>query len=103
MLWTAAHHQIPLLSVMHNNRGYHQERMFLQDMASRAGRGIENTHIGVALNDPNINYAMLAKAYGMYSSGPIENPKDLGPAIKAALEVVKKGEPALVDVVTQPR
>jgi thiamine pyrophosphate-dependent acetolactate synthase large subunit-like protein len=103
VLWTAAHHKIPLLTVMHNNRGYHQERMFLQDMASRAGRGIENTHIGVALNEPNINYAMLAKAYGMYSSGPIENPKDLGPAIKAALEVVKKGEPALVDVVTQPR
>jgi thiamine pyrophosphate-dependent acetolactate synthase large subunit-like protein len=103
VLWTAAHHKIPLLSVMHNNRGYHQERMFLQDMASRAGRGIENTHIGVALNEPNINYAMLAKAYGMYSSGPIENPKDLGPAIKAALEVVKKGEPALVDVVTQAR
>ena len=96
VLWTAAHHKIPLLSVMHNNRGYHQERMFLQDMASRAGRGIENTHVGVALDDPNINYAMLAKAYGMYSSGPIENPKDLGPALKEALAVVKKGEPALV-------
>ena len=103
VLWTAAHHKIPLLSVMHNNRGYHQERMFLQDMASRAGRGIENTHIGVALNEPNINYATLAKAYGMYSSGPIDNPKDLGPALKEALAVVKKGEPALVDVVTQAR
>ena len=103
VLWTAAHHQIPLLNVMHNNRGYHQERMFLQDMASRAGRGIENTHIGVALDNPNINYAMLAKAYGMWSTGPIENPKDLAPALKAALEVVKKGEPALVDVVTQAR
>jgi thiamine pyrophosphate-dependent acetolactate synthase large subunit-like protein len=103
VLWTAAHHKIPLLSVMHNNRGYHQERMFLQDMASRAGRGIENTHIGVALDNPNINYATLAKAYGMYSSGPIENPKDLGPALKEALAVVKKGEPALVDVVTQAR
>src|SRR5499427_4830599 len=103
VLWTAAHHQIPILNVMHNNRGYHQERMFLQDMASRAGRGIENTHIGVELANPNINYAMLAKAYGMWSTGPIENPKDLGPAIKQALEVVKKGEPALVDVVTQPR
>jgi thiamine pyrophosphate-dependent acetolactate synthase large subunit-like protein len=103
VLWTAAHHKIPLLSVMHNNRGYHQEHMFLQDMASRAGRGIENTGVGVDLTEPNINYAMLAKAYGMYSSGPIDNPKDLGPAIRAALEVVKKGEPALVDVVTQPR
>jgi thiamine pyrophosphate-dependent acetolactate synthase large subunit-like protein len=103
VLWTAAHHRIPLLNVMHNNRGYHQEHMYLQDMAARAGRGIENAGVGVTLNDPNIDYAALAKAYGMYSSGPIENPKDLGPAIKAALEVVKKGEPALVDVVTQPR
>src|SRR5882672_2412427 len=25
VLWTAAKHKIPLLSVMHNNRGYHQE------------------------------------------------------------------------------
>src|SRR3712207_8059340 len=25
ILWTAAHHRIPLLSVMHNNRAYHQE------------------------------------------------------------------------------
>ena len=25
VLWTAARHKIPLLAVMHNNRGYHQE------------------------------------------------------------------------------
>ncbi|MBV8819767.1 MAG: hypothetical protein JO022_15505, partial [Acidobacteriaceae bacterium] len=52
---------------------------------------------------PDINYAMLAKAYGVYSAGPIENPNDLGPAIRKAIDVVKHGEPALIDVVTQPR
>lgn len=103
VLWTAAHHRIPLLSIMHNNRAYHQEHMFLQDMASRAGRNPTDTGIGVTLEDPHINYATMAKAYGMYSSGPIDNPNDLGPAIKAALEVVKKGEPAMIDLVTQPR
>ena len=25
VLWTAAHHKIPLLTIMHNNRAYHQE------------------------------------------------------------------------------
>ena len=30
-------------------------------------------------------------------------PKDLGPTFKKAVEVVKSGQPALVDVVTQPR
>ena len=33
-LWTAAHHKIPLLMVMHNNGGYYQEVMHLQRMAA---------------------------------------------------------------------
>ncbi|HLK47654.1 MAG TPA: thiamine pyrophosphate-dependent enzyme [Bryobacteraceae bacterium] len=103
VLWTAAHHNIPLLTVMHNNRAYHQEMMYLQDMASRAGRRPDRAQIGTAITNPNIDYAVMAKAYGIYSAGPIDNPNDLGPAIQAAIEVVKRGEPALIDVVTQPR
>jgi acetolactate synthase I/II/III large subunit len=103
VLWTATHHKIPLLSIMHNNRAYHQERMYVQDMAARAERGIDRANIGTAITDPNIDYAMMAKAYGVYSEGPIDNPNDLGPAIRRAIAVVKRGEPALVDVLTQPR
>jgi len=103
VLWTAAHHKIPLLTVMHNNRAYHQERMYVTDMAARANRDVSRADIGNALNDPAIDYATLAKAYGVHGQGPIDNPNDLGPAIKKAIEVVKHGEPALVDVVTQPR
>ncbi len=103
VLWTAAHHHIPLLSVMHNNRSYHQERMFVADMAARAQRDVSRVDIGNAITDPNIDYATMAKAYGMFSAGPIENPADLGPALKRAIDVVKRGEPALVDVVSQPR
>jgi hypothetical protein len=40
---------------------------------------------------------------GVHGEGPITDPKELGPAIARAMEVVAKGEPALVDVVTQPR
>jgi acetolactate synthase-1/2/3 large subunit len=103
VLWTAAHHRIPLLTIMHNNRAYHQEMMYLEDMACRAQRRPDQAWIGTAITNPHIDYALMAKAYGMYSAGPIENPQDLGPAIKAAIEVVKRGEPALIDVVTQPR
>jgi thiamine pyrophosphate-dependent acetolactate synthase large subunit-like protein len=103
VLWTAAHHHIPLLNIMHNNRAYHQELMYLEDMAARANRGVDTALIGTGINDPNIDYSLLAKAYGVYSAGPISNPNDLGPAIKKAIEVVKKGEPALIDVITQPR
>ena len=97
------HHKIPLLTVMHNNRSYHQERMFVADMAARAQRDVSRVDIGNAISDPNIDYATMAKAYGMFGVGPIENPADLGPALKRAIDVVKRGEPALVDVVSQPR
>jgi hypothetical protein len=39
---------------------------------------------------------------GWYAEGPIENPNDVGPAIKRALAAVEKGQPALLDTVTQP-
>ena len=102
-LWTAAHHRIPILYVVHNNRAYHQEYMYLQAMANRHSRGITNAHIGTTLTDPNIDYATVAKGFGVYGEGPITDPKDLGPALKRAVAVVKRGEPALVDVVTDPR
>jgi acetolactate synthase-1/2/3 large subunit len=103
VLWTSAHHRIPLLSVMHNNRAYHQELMHVQRMADRHSRGVDRASIGTTLTDPNINFAMVAKGMGVYSEGPIEDPKDLGAAIKRAVDVVKRGEPALVEAVTQPR
>lgn len=103
VLWTAAHHRIPILNVVHNNRAYVQEMMHLQRMACRHNRGIDRTKIGTALNDPNIDYAKLAQSMGLYAEGPISDPKDLGPALRRAVHVVKRGEPALVDVVSQPR
>ena len=102
-LWTAAHHRIPLLSVMHNNRAYHQEVMHIQRMANRHQRGITNAGIGTAIEDPNIDYATIARGMGVHGEGPITDPKDLGPALRRAVAVVMRGEPALVDVVTQPR
>ena len=103
VLWTAAHHRIPLLSIMHNNRGYHQEVMFIEQMCSVHNRRADRAHIGTKLWDPNIDYTLMAKAYGLYAEGPISDPQQLAPALKRAIERVKNGEPALVDVVTQPR
>jgi len=102
-LWTCAHHRIPILYVMHNNRAYHQEFMCLQAMAARRSRGIVNADIGTTLADPYIDFASLAKGFGVYAHGPITDPRELGPALKRALAVVKRGEPALLDVVTDPR
>jgi thiamine pyrophosphate-dependent acetolactate synthase large subunit-like protein len=103
VLWTAAHHKIPILSVMNNNRAYHMELMHVQRMCNARNRGVDRGIIGSQLTDPNIDYAKLAQSMGVYAEGPITNPNDLAPALRRAIAVVKRGEPALVDVVTQVR
>jgi thiamine pyrophosphate-dependent acetolactate synthase large subunit-like protein len=102
-LWTAAHHKIPLLFVMHNNRGYYQEVMHLQRMASLHNRRTDQAWIGNALDNPAIDYAKLAQGMGVWAEGPIQDPAALGPALRRALKVVKSGAPALIDVVCQAR
>jgi acetolactate synthase-1/2/3 large subunit len=102
-LWTAAHHRIPMLYVVLNNRAYHQEYMYLEAMAARHGRGVTNAHVGTTLTDPNIDFAVVAKGLGVHGEGPITDAKDLALALKRAIAVVKSGQPALVDVVTDPR
>ena len=102
-LWTAAHHKLPVLTIMHNNRGYHQEVMYLHYMAGVRGRGTDRMHIGTTLRDPFIDYAKLAEAYGMNSEGPIENPDDLKAAFSRGIRSVLDGEPYLIDVITEPR
>lgn len=103
VLWTAAHHKIPMLNIMNNNRAYHQEVMHLQRMANRYNRTIVNASIGNEIANPNIDYAKLAQSLGWYAEGPITNPRDIAPALKRAIAVVEKGEPALIDTVVQPR
>jgi benzoylformate decarboxylase/acetolactate synthase-1/2/3 large subunit len=103
VLWTAAAHKIPILFVMHNNRAYHQEVMHVQRMASLHKRRPDTAWVGTTLTNPNIDYARLAQAQGVWAEGPIEDPAKLGAALKRAVEVVKKGGPALVDVVCQGR
>jgi thiamine pyrophosphate-dependent acetolactate synthase large subunit-like protein len=102
-LWTAAHHKVPLLTVMHNNRAYNQEVMLVGRMASEHGRPVDRCGIGTTLTEPNIQYAKLAQGMGVEGEGPITDPKDLAPAIARGIAAAKRGEPYLIDVVTQGR
>ena len=102
-LWTAAHHKIPLLLIVHNNRAYHAEVMLVQRVAARRGRGNDNVDIGNVIRDPAPDYAKIAQGYGVYAEGPIADPAALAPALERALARVRAGEPALLDVISQPR
>ena len=102
-VWSAVHHQLPMLTIMHNNRAWHMELMYVQYMAGVRGRGTDRAHIGTTFRDPYINYAKLAEGYGMKSEGPISDPDEMVAALQRGVDAVKRGEPYLIDVLTQPR
>jgi acetolactate synthase I/II/III large subunit len=107
VLWTAAKHKIPLLAVMHNNRAYHQEVMHVQRLSNFRNRAVnlggDMGPVGTSIQNPDIEYHKLAESMGWWARGPIKDPAQLGPALKEAVKVVQAGQPALLNVWTQPR
>ena len=107
VLWTAAKHKIPLLAVMHNNRAWHQEVMHVQRLSNFRNRvanlGGDLGPVGTSIQNPDIEYHKLAESMGWWAKGPIKDPAQLGPALKEAVKVVQAGQPALLNVWTQPR
>jgi acetolactate synthase I/II/III large subunit len=102
-LWTAAKYRVPILYVIYNNRSYHNSEQHAMNMARDRGRDGDRRFIGTQLDDPAVDFAAMARAFGVHGEGPVERPEELRPALERALAVVKAGRPALVDVVTQPR
>ncbi|HEX6444735.1 MAG TPA: thiamine pyrophosphate-binding protein [Streptosporangiales bacterium] len=103
-LWTAAYHEIPMLVVMFNNRAYYNDWAHQERMARARGRAVENAYLGMELDKPAPDFAAIARAFGWYAEGPVEHGDDVGAAVRRAAEVVAgTGQPALVDVVCQPR
>jgi thiamine pyrophosphate-dependent acetolactate synthase large subunit-like protein len=103
-LWTAAHHQIPLLMVMHNNRSLYNSEEHAEEVARIRGRPVANKGIGTRLDEPPVDFATVARGFGLHAEGPVEDARALRPAFERAMKVVlEEGRAALVDVVAQPR
>ena len=106
-LWTSAHHNIPMLTVMHNNRGYHQEVMHVQRLSNRRNRvaALGKTYGPDRHLDRGARHRLRQACRRRWACRvrPDQRSGELAPTLKRAVEVVKSGTPALVDVWTQPR
>ena len=103
-LWTAAHHRIPMLMVMFNNRSYYQDVGHQLAITKMRQRSLDNVGVGVSLEGPATDFAALAKSFGIYGEGPILDPEEIRPALERGLKVVKEQRtPVLIDTVTQSR
>ncbi len=77
--------------------------MHIQRMANRRERGIDRAHIGTDIDNPAVSFSKLAASMGMWSTGPIDKPGELATALRRAPTVIKRSDPALVEVLTQAR
>jgi acetolactate synthase-1/2/3 large subunit len=103
-LWTAAHHRIPLLVVMYNNRAYYNDWEHQLRVAQHRGTPKENARVGQEIDDPAPDFAMLARSFGWHAEGPIVEPDKVRPALERALRVVREEKrPALVDTIVRHR
>lgn len=104
-LWSVAHHDVGLFTVVHNNGCLYNSTRHRMDLAEARGRdsSFERALIGTSVADPTPDYAALAEAQGVWSYGPVEDPLELRETLQAAWADALAGRPVLVDVVSQPR
>jgi len=103
-LWTVANQRLPMLVVMYNNRAYFNDWEHQLRIAEHRGTDKARANIGMDLSDPAPDFGMLARSLGWYGEGPITDPEQVGPALRRALDVVKKERrPALVDTIVRQR
>lgn len=97
-LWTAAHHRLPLLVVVHNNRRYGRDEVHQRLVAEHRKREWAAPVEGIHLGDPPVDFAALAQAMGVEGLGPAESPADLQRTLERAVRaVVEERRPVLVD------
>jgi acetolactate synthase-1/2/3 large subunit len=102
-LWVAAKYEIPLLILMYNNRAYYNDWAHQISIAEARGTDPARAYIGMDLEGPEPDFAHIAKGMEVFAEGPIFDPKEIVPAIKRAIKQIKKGKPALVDIVIARR
>lgn len=97
-LWTAARYDLPILTVVVNNRMYGQDKRHAERLMELRGRATTDLPEGVLLDRPAISYAQLAASQGMRGWGPAATVGELDQHIHDAVEHIRStGRPALVD------
>ena len=104
-LWTIAHHDVPLFTVVHNNGCLYNSTRHRMDLADARGRdgSFERALVGTSVSDPRPDYSGIAESLGVAGYGPVEEPEELKAVLDDAWSEANRETPVLVDVRCQPR
>ena len=93
-LWTMSRYQIPVITVIYNNRSYNEtrERAFAEDgRQAQTGKDMLSY-----LGDPDVDFVKLAGAFGVPGE-QVTAPDQIKPAMKRAARAALDGGPYLID------
>ena len=94
-LWTAAHHRIPVVFVILNNRVYRILKYNMNRFRAAAKVEGRTSYPHLDLTDPDIDYVAVARGFGV-AGRRVTEPGALGPAVG---EAFASGAPCLLEVV----
>lgn len=100
-LWTAARARLPALMVVANNRCYERDARHQRMAAVARGRDQDRAAAGVALDEPQIAFADLARSLGVAALGPVDSIAHFRAALREGVEAVRAGSPYLIEVMTE--
>lgn len=92
VLWTAAHHKVPVVYVIYNNSSYRILKQRVHAMNQFSAQ--TDTYVAMDLTDPVIDYAGLARSLGIRG----EKATSLADAKRLIAECLAANKPALIDV-----
>lgn len=92
--WTMSRYEIPVITVIYNNRSYNETR---ERAFSEGGRQAQTGKDMLSyLGDPDVDFVKLAGAFGVRGE-QVNTPDQIKPAMKRASQAAREGKPYLID------
>lgn len=96
-LWAAAHHKLPFMMIVYQNRSYSTGTVRLNTpypdgFARRPDFDYRGSYF-----DPPVGFAKEAEAAGAYGEN-VHDPDEIGPALKRGREQIRNGIPAVISI-----
>jgi acetolactate synthase-1/2/3 large subunit len=95
--WASHVYHLPFLCIIFNNEGYNAVRMLLRNTFGKDNFAEKEPLFSGLDITPSPDYALIARACQAYGE-KVEDPVEVTPALKRAMEQVKAGRSALLDV-----
>jgi thiamine pyrophosphate-dependent acetolactate synthase large subunit-like protein len=96
--WTQARHEVPVLTVVCNNRNYQTVRLAYYRYQKQMAK--TDRYPGMHLGNPNIDFVKLAESQGV-AGVRVEHSSDLRSALQRGIDATRSGQPFLVEVLVQ--